>query len=449
VNFIGFSAKQGGFMANSAAMDDNKNLLLKKHVAAVHSAAPLTLLQRKIANVLLYHAYPNLMTKEEHVIRISVLSELAGYNSRDLKTIKAALKKLAGTSVEWCVIGKQPNMDSWKTSGLLADAEVVGSICLYSYSGKMRGLLSNPLMYAVIDLKVQACFRSTYGLALYENCIRFEKIPGGAQTPWIDINDFRHLMGVPDEKYDKVNDFKKRVIRAAVSEVNEVSPINVKVEYREDAGKLSAIKFHIEKKIISTEQDERPHVRHLLEHQEVRGGSLLHNLQASFGLTQKAAKKLIDKYGEEQIVAKSKLISDSASFKTGKIDNLAGYFTRALEENYQETPVTAKEAYLIEKTENDKNAVEIRKKYDKYVQQSVYESCLSCDEKERRVLMKQFSGYLSSGRGAIYQGLYDDEGINNQLVLLEFVKFLRQINHVFIQQLKSFKEFSAESIVMS
>ena len=39
---------------------------LKKHAATIHCSNSLSLLQRKVSNALLYHAYKEMMTKEEH-----------------------------------------------------------------------------------------------------------------------------------------------------------------------------------------------------------------------------------------------------------------------------------------------------------------------------------------------------------------------------------------------
>ena len=49
---------------------EEKSLELKKHVGIIHCANNLTLLQRKLANALLYHAYGNLLSQEKHEIKI-------------------------------------------------------------------------------------------------------------------------------------------------------------------------------------------------------------------------------------------------------------------------------------------------------------------------------------------------------------------------------------------
>ena len=79
--------------------EKEKTLELKKHVAAIHSSNKLSLVQRKIANALLFNAYDELLAKEEHQIHIRTLCNLIGYDSNDYKTIKKALINLLSTVI--------------------------------------------------------------------------------------------------------------------------------------------------------------------------------------------------------------------------------------------------------------------------------------------------------------------------------------------------------------
>ena len=49
---------------------------VKKHVGAIHIKGKLSLLQRKVANVLLLNAYDDLPIKDKHRIRIKDLAEI-------------------------------------------------------------------------------------------------------------------------------------------------------------------------------------------------------------------------------------------------------------------------------------------------------------------------------------------------------------------------------------
>ena len=207
-------------------------------------AAKLSLVQRKIANALLFNAYEELLIKEEHQIHIRTLCNLIGYDSNDYKTIKKALVNLLSTVIEWNLVdGNKLDVEGvWNASSIIADASIDGAVCTYSYSNKMKKLLYCPELYGRLNLLVQAKFQSSYGLALYENCIRFQNIE---QTPWFEVQKFRKLMGVEDGKYPIFRDFKRRVLDKAIEEVNEYAPINVTPKYQKQGRQITAIQFLI------------------------------------------------------------------------------------------------------------------------------------------------------------------------------------------------------------
>src|SRR5688500_17068475 len=74
---------------------------LKKHAATIHCSNTLSLLQRKISNALLYHAYSELMSKEEHQITVKQLCRLIGYQGNNHAAIKDAIRELLSTVIEW------------------------------------------------------------------------------------------------------------------------------------------------------------------------------------------------------------------------------------------------------------------------------------------------------------------------------------------------------------
>ena len=74
---------------------------VKKNVAAIHVSGKLTLLQRKLSNVLLLNAYDTLVTRNKHQIDARTLCMMVGYNSNDMDTLKQSLRSLAETTAEW------------------------------------------------------------------------------------------------------------------------------------------------------------------------------------------------------------------------------------------------------------------------------------------------------------------------------------------------------------
>jgi len=374
-------------------LEPRKPLDLKKHVATIHSSNTLSLLQRKISNALLFNAYDELLIKEEHEINIGYLCKLIGYNSNDHKTIKKALVDLLSSVLEWNLVdGDKLNCKediTWNASSIIADASIKGSVCTYSYSNKMKKLLHHPDLYGRINMLVQAKFQSNYGLALYENCIRYQDI---GQTPWFDFLKFRQLMGVEEGKYKIFRDFKSRVLDKAVAEVNQYSPILVDPQLRRQNRQVTAIQFQIKKMEMLA-----------LDSQEVVSSStrdLIPLLKTQFGLSQRQSENVVASYGPHYIREKIALTEQSTSFKKGKIKNLARYLLCALKEDYQITqnllsPETKERklclrAEAMEAKEEQRRRDDLEKRYSKYRAQTIDNALASLSLEVREAFIERF-----------------------------------------------------------
>ena len=215
---------------------------LKKHVGAIHVKAPLTLLQRKLSNVLLLNAYEELpdASVKEHEIPVRVLAEVAGYDSKDFAYLRDALRALVDCRVEWNVLGEDGEEEEWAAASLLAQAKTKGGVCRYVYAPDLREKLYRPEVYARINLAIQARFGSGYALALYENCARFRKV---GTTGWIDLDTWRDLLGVGEDQYPAFKALRQKVLAPAIREVNEFSDIRVEMETQREKRRIVALKF--------------------------------------------------------------------------------------------------------------------------------------------------------------------------------------------------------------
>ncbi|MEM1044223.1 MAG: RepB family plasmid replication initiator protein [Bacteroidota bacterium] len=215
---------------------------LKKHVGAVHVKGQLSLLQRKVSNVLLLRAYEDLPNPEvfEHEIRLQTLAEVAGFDSNDHALLREALEALAGTTITWNLLDAE-GAEEWGVSTFLAQAVVKNGTC--RYAPDLRRKLYNPEIYARINLSVQERFGSGYALALYENCVRFRKV---GSTGWIDLDRWRDLLGVEPGQYDQFKYLNRDVLKPAVEEVNRYSDIRVEMDRKREKRRVVALKFSIQ-----------------------------------------------------------------------------------------------------------------------------------------------------------------------------------------------------------
>src|SRR3990167_11237503 len=185
------------------------------------------------------------MSKAEHEITVKQLCRLIGYQGNNHAAIKDALKELISTVIEWNLIDNETGLENWTASSIIASVSLEGPLCYYAYSPRMKQLLHSPSMFGKIDLVIQSRFRSSYGLALYENCIRYRGLP---HTKWFDIALFKKLMGVPDCKYDIFRDFKRRVLDKSVDEVNTYSDLTIVPELIREGRKVVKIRFHLKER---------------------------------------------------------------------------------------------------------------------------------------------------------------------------------------------------------
>ena len=415
------------------ALQSQKALVLKKHVAIIHSSNKLTLLQRKIANALLFNAYANMQEKDEHTIHIAKLCELIGFDSNDHKSIKKALVNLLSTVLEWNLVdGERLDTEgvAWNASSIIADAGIDGAICTYSYSNKMRKLLYRPHMYGRLDMNVQAKFQSGYGLALYENCNRFQDV---GRTPWFDLKKFRKLMGVDDDKYKIFRDFKTRVLDKAVEEVNKYSSLRISPQIRKQNRQVTSIQFLIEKQITLE-------TNAVIKDNSGDPSMLSDILHSVYGLSAKQVKDVITQYEEKYIQEKVNLIESSASFKTGKVKNLAKYLLSALHEDYQPTKKSAivngdhalpEFSQKIQKCDDE---LEKRTEFQHYQDKQLIRLFIEQPEKNRSSVLKKFEGFLTG----MYEYVYSRSGLENLLVQEQLCVFLRQQNHKLISQLPTY-----------
>lgn len=215
---------------------------VKKNVAAIHISGKLTLLQRKLSNVLLLNAYDTLTTARDHSIDARTLAMMVGYNSNDFDTLRASLKTLAETVAEWDMLDEQGHQE-WGVSALLSYAKLKNGICEYAYSPALAQKLHDPKIYALINVDIQRNFSSGHGLALYENCYRFVRT---GSTGWWGLDIFRKLMGVDgSDYYQSYKHLNAKIIKPAVAEVNKSSDILIEPEIRKKGRAVSDIRFLI------------------------------------------------------------------------------------------------------------------------------------------------------------------------------------------------------------
>ena len=325
---------------------NDSNKVLFKHVATIHKVNSLSLLQNKINNVLYFHAYETIENQELHKISIGELCHYLSYKGHNYAEIKESLIGLIKLIVEWNVLNDSVLIkEDWTASTVLASASIKNGVIEYSYSYHMRKLLSDPKIYASINLMYQENFKSKYGLALYENSVRYINIK---QTPWFNYALFRDLLGVSREKYPQYKDFKRRVLDPAIHEVNAYSDIRVEPVFKKIGRRISDIKFNISRrnkknKILILPQS-TPSDRNTQKYENLTADQLkrVDELKGVFQLSEYQALWVVKTYPEYFIKEK---ISFVRSYKGAR--NTGAILISALKNDYKNS-VTIREFETVQ-----------------------------------------------------------------------------------------------------
>lgn len=273
-------------------------------------------------------------------------------------------------------------------------------------------------------MSVQCRFRSSYGLALYENCIRYLGMPN---TKWFSLEIFRKLMGVPENEYLIFRDFKRRVIDKSVEEVNAYSGITVVPEFERVGRAVTRIKFNlIESRKI------KPHVEADTQNiSSAKEDVLLEQLIQTFGISPSRAEALLSQYERDYLEQKILLVTNSKSFRDGKISNIGAYLISAITENYP-LPVTSYDSIsknnaiqekLNEEIKRDAQKQEdMRKKYDKFVSNRFFALLNALEESLRNSLLDKWLEEVKES--PLIMRLYHKDGLEHPAVYETFRQYL-------------------------
>lgn len=422
----------------------NGRRVVKKHVATIHCTNKLSLLERKISNALLYNAYPNLKKTLIHEVSLEKLKRLLNTNTRNHKVIKQSLRKLISILIEWNILGDQvPEMplEGWSASTILSSVSIVNGVVKYQYSELIKELITDPQIYGKINLLIQSRFKSSYALALYENCARYR---GLKYSKSFDYGLFRRLMGVEEGKYRLFRDFNRRVLTTAVTEINTCSDIFVTPEIMRRGRKIISIKFKIEERPMKKRLGEQAPSDTVINVDNMKHTKLCQELNIKL----EDLKKLMVQYGEVEVGSAIQYLKSQPKYQKGGIRNVIAYLRVVIEKSYavntRELPPESS-ASKIRYNEGVINAAEAQEQYRQYVALQAKKTFDTLSQEVKRMLEteftegdhKHFSGYAPK--------LYQSLGINN-ILLFEtgFADYLFDQHSGLMPQLDSLDEFKAE-----
>ena len=95
------------------------------------------------------------------------------------------------------------------------------------------------------ELQQVSNLSSAYAVRLYELLIAWRST---GQTPVIELEEFRKKIGVLDDEYTRMGNFKDRVLHLAMAQVNEFTDITVKYEQHKKGRSIYGFSFSFKQK---------------------------------------------------------------------------------------------------------------------------------------------------------------------------------------------------------
>ena len=307
---------------------------------AIQIQSRISLLQRRAWNVLLANAYNELPDKDIHSVSMVELAAKLGFGDGNQEYLKEVLKSIVDCTVEWNVLNKD-NKEVWGAASLLAFVEIEDGICCYQFPHPLRLRLHNPRVYAKLNLRLQNRFTSKYALVLWEVCFDYFDIARDqGETPFIPLETFRELMGLPTDDYTTFKSLNQWVIKPAIKEINDLTDYCVEMEQKRVGRKIGFLKFRITRaEQVAIQESLFPDIENL----PVIAVELV---QA--GIDRKVALRIAEE--DWDFVNPAKLPSPGSyadflsyisekiemSVESASVKNRAGYIVEAIRENYED-----------------------------------------------------------------------------------------------------------------
>jgi hypothetical protein len=162
--------------------DDEQTVSKANEAIAIRpKRGKLTLLSRRIYNVLLFHAQQQGVDQPGYTILLSELISDARFNSNNTELLKSHIRDMQATTIEWHTSagGRQ----TWTSTQLLGPVRIDepgrGQACSISWSfpEPIRDKLVRPTQYTRILLEVSSQMRSYAAAVLYELGARYLTSP--------------------------------------------------------------------------------------------------------------------------------------------------------------------------------------------------------------------------------------------------------------------------------
>jgi hypothetical protein len=386
----------------------------------------LGLLARKLYNILLEHAQPNMLTKEVHIIPFRLIIQKLDYRSNDYEAVKRALTSLPTTQVRWDYLDrgdikardKSARGRDFGVSAFVSQVVFDSEFVKYAYPPFLRELLHTPQRFAIVNLRIQNQFSGSYSLALYE--IATQYLSSGV-TGVYEVERWRGLLGIDPKDsgiYSQFKYFRSKVIVPATSEINQSTDIVIDPQFHRTGRNVTHISFSVK------------------VNRQLPLGLTMHPQHApivermiALGFTRPQAEEALREYEMDYIDGNLRVVE--AKDAAGAIkSNVAGYLAQALKKDYR-PKVTAKEltASAARREHHVRDAAmrqvqALEAQFMSALNDSIDHQIQRMSDEERTRAEEDFAKQMELDNNGFVLKKFRESGLKSQIVKVAFRSFV-------------------------
>ena len=163
------------------------------------------------------------------------------------QALKDASKDLFARQFSYQEMNKRGNIENvlsrWVSEIRYVDAEATVKLIFAPAIVPLITKLEE--QFTKYELQQVSNLSSAYAVRLYELLIAWRST---GQTPVIELEEFRKKIGVLDDEYTRMGNFKDRVLHLAMAQVNEFTDITVKYEQHTKGRSIYGFSFSFKQK---------------------------------------------------------------------------------------------------------------------------------------------------------------------------------------------------------
>ena len=235
-------------------MTESLTPVLRKPTGTIQIGNRFSLTERKLLNTLIWHSQENeRVTGSERTLSIAEVFHVIGWTkSKNKDDLKQAVRKLAGTTVEWNEFS-QDQKQSWTVCTFLSSGKITKNELKYRLNPEIVNQINRPTLYAKMQLLIQGQFNKRHSLILYEFFLDFisRQHEKHLILEEVELSLLYKLLGLQVSSYAAKGNyrfFNRDILKPSLQEINEYSDLDVSAKPHRYRRAIYALDFTVKRK---------------------------------------------------------------------------------------------------------------------------------------------------------------------------------------------------------